>query len=408
MLDILESLNKVEKKAKESLRFNCVAFTQSEQCRLLIEEAFRFDGLVPPTSLPNTDADIQAHVRQSEIEIVLVELNDSPNVTEDMQRISHLLPNHASVIVIGQEDAISTIRNLKAMGFYYLFWPVTKAELLDFVKNVFDNRVRASGLGKKRYAKNIAVWGCAGGAGTSLLCCEIGHGLAKQYHAKCLIVDHDYYAGNIDILLKLEGFEKKPATIASVDHDLDGIYASSLTRKVNDMLSVLSLTSETHDAHELKEYIRTLEALLYEHNNFVISDLSKGGQTNADYQYLTDKVDTAVLVVNPTVSGVRQLKKILQHLTTHSPSSRQILVLNHVRPAKAAILSRVEVEKFLGRPIDIEIPYEQDLLKHILDGGYLHQSKLSVAASIQELIGMIMGETAVPKKKTFTQWLLRK
>ncbi|WP_232060905.1 hypothetical protein [Vibrio taketomensis] len=82
MLDILESLNKVEKKAKETLTFNCVAFTQSEKCRVLIEEAFRFDGLVPPVSLPNTDADIQAHVRQSEIEIVLVELNDSQNVTK--------------------------------------------------------------------------------------------------------------------------------------------------------------------------------------------------------------------------------------------------------------------------------------------------------------------------------------
>ncbi len=408
MLDILESLNKVEKKAKETLTFNCVAFTQSEKCRVLIEEAFRFDGLVPPVSLPNTDADIQAHVRQSEIEIVLVELNDSQNVTKDMQRISHLLPNHASVIVVGQEDAISTIRNLKAMGFYYLFWPVTKQELLDFVKNVFDNRVRSSGLGKKRYAKNIAVWGCSGGVGTTLLCSEIGYGLAKQYHAKCLIVDHDYYAGNIDILLKLDNFEKKPATIASVDHDLDGIYATSLTRKVNDMLSVLSLTSETHDAHELKEYIRTLEALLYEHNNFVISDLSKGGQNNADYLYLTDKVDTTVLVFNSSVSGVRQLKKMLQHLASHNPSSRQIIVLNHVRPAKASLLTAVEIEKFIGRSIDIEIPYEQDILKHVLDGGYLYQSKLSVAASIEKLISMIMGESIAPKKKTFTQWLLRK
>ncbi|MDN3683471.1 hypothetical protein QW180_02055 [Vibrio sinaloensis] len=76
-----------------------------------------------------------------------------------MRRISHLLPNSASVIVIGSEDAISTIRNLKAMGFYYLFWPVSKEELIDFVKNVSDNRQRNAGLGKAREAKKVAFFG---------------------------------------------------------------------------------------------------------------------------------------------------------------------------------------------------------------------------------------------------------
>ncbi|MGF1911513.1 chromosome partitioning protein ParA [Vibrio kasasachensis] len=408
MLDILESLNKVEKKAREVVHFSCVAFTQSNECQVLIEEAFRFDGMSMPSFVSNTDEEIQSHVRQSDVEIALVELTESSNVTEDMRRISHLLPNHASVIVIGKEDAISTIRNLKEMGFYYLFWPATKSEMLDFVKNVYNNRKSDSGLGKKRDAKKIAVWGCSGGVGTSLITTELATDLSERHHAKCLLVDHDYYAGNIDIFLKLEGFEKKVAAITSVDVDVDATYAHSMTRKVNDMFSLLSLTSAEHSTHELKEYTRSLEHLLSEQNNFIVSDLSKGGQTNSDYQYLVADVDTIVLVCSPAISSVRQLKNMTEFLSLKAPSSRQIIVLNHVQPEKATVLSKKEVQQFLGCSVNIEIPYDSGLLKHILDGGYLFNSRMPIARSMLMLTSMILGESIDKNKKTSRHWFFGK
>ncbi|KII76013.1 AAA family ATPase [Vibrio renipiscarius] len=410
MLDILESLNKIETKAKtkEHLRFSCVAFTQTKACRELIEGAFRFEGIPLPSFVSNSDDDIQSHVRESNVEMALVELNHSDNVAEDMRRISHLLPNSASVIVIGQEDAISTIRNLKEMGFYYLFWPVTKEELIEFTKNVGDNRSREQGLGKKREAKNIAVWGCKGGVGTSLIASEIVLGLAKKHHSKCLLVDHDYYAGNLDILLKLEGFEKKAAAISNVGTDLDTTYAMSMTRKVDDLLSLLSVGSDIHPVHELKEYTRALEYLLKDQYNFIVEDMSKSAQTNIDYQYLVDNVDTMVLVFTPMISSLRQLKMVITRLEKESPNTRQIIVLNHTQPAKAAPISRREIEDFLERKVDVEIPFELTMLKHVLDGGSLFSSRLPVARPILQLIAMILGESLTPKKTSIADWLLRK
>ena len=408
MIDILESLNKVEKKTREIVNFSCVAFTQSKECRLLIEEAFCFEGMSLPSFVSNSDEKIRDHVRQSDVEIALVELTDSLSVSEDMRRISHLLPNSASVIVIGQEDAISTIRNLKDMGFYYLFWPDTKPDMLEFVTNVDDNRQRERGLGKKRIAKKIAIWGCSGGVGTSLLATEVSAHLADKHHAKCLLVDHDYYAGNIDILLKMENFQKKALAINSIDTDVDTTYAHSMTRKINDMLSLLSLTSEEHSTHELKEYTRSLEDLLNEQNNFIVSDLSKGGQTQVDYRYLADEVDTTVLVCSPAISSIRQLKKMSDWLAEKAPNSRQIFVINFTQPNKATVLSIDEVEAFLGRSMDIEIPFEMGMLKHILDGGYLYSSRLSSARPIASLTSMIMGENVSKKVKQSKRWFFRK
>lgn len=58
MIDILESLNKVEKKTREIVNFSCVAFTQSKECRLLIEEAFCFEGMSLPSFVSNSDEEI--------------------------------------------------------------------------------------------------------------------------------------------------------------------------------------------------------------------------------------------------------------------------------------------------------------------------------------------------------------
>ncbi|MEZ9417713.1 chromosome partitioning protein ParA, partial [Vibrio sp. 10N.286.49.E1] len=126
------------------------------------------------------------------VEIAIVELNVTESVTEDMKRISHLLPNSASVIVVGSEDAISTIRNLKEMGFYYVFWPISKPELIDFVRNVDSNRKKNSGLGKDRTAKRVAVWGTKGGVGATMLTAEIAYELSAKKKSTCLIVDHDF------------------------------------------------------------------------------------------------------------------------------------------------------------------------------------------------------------------------
>ncbi|GAB2651580.1 AAA family ATPase [Vibrio panuliri] len=408
MLDILESLNKIERKKREIVRFSCVAFTQSTQCRELIEEAFRFEGIPQPSFVANRDENIKSHVRESEVEIALVELTKSVDVTADMHRISHLLPNDASVIVIGQEDAISTIRNLKQMGFYYLFWPANKLEMVDFIKNVYRNREQENGLGKNRDAKKIAIWGCSGGVGTSLLAAELANNLARKHNSKCLLVDHDYYAGNIDIILKLEGFEKRLVNISTIESDIDATYASSMTKKVTDLLSVLSLTSEEHSSFELKEYTRVLENLLGGQNNFIVSDLSKVGQTDVDYKYLIETVDTVVLVFTPAISSVRQLKKLSEHLSSQAPDLRQIMVLNHVQPTKATVLSRKDVVDFLRREIDIEIPFDAGILKHIINGGYLTDSRLAVAKPLALLTASILGESVLEPKKTLANWFSRR
>lgn len=408
MLDLVDLLKNNEQSTTQEQKLTSVLFHQSEECKELVEEAFRFEGIVTPATLENSDDTIRKHVRESTIEIVLVELNMSSDVTADMKRISHLLPNHASVIVIGSEDAISTIRNLKEMGFYYLFWPVSKQELIDFVRNVNDNRTRNSGLGQNRTAKRIAIWGAKGGVGATFLACEIAFVLSAKKNSSCLLIDHNYSGGNLDVFLGLSQFEKRPVTPGSMSSSLDLSYATSMTKKVNNMLSVLAIDSDELIETELKDYSRTLSKELAVQKNFIIEDLSSSANSRSDLKYLATACDVLVLTLEPTVSSLRDAARVISELDKHRATVRCIVVLNYTVPEKSATVSIEEIEKYLQQAIDIVCPFEPNLGAMILKGKHLYQQNHPISQSVNRLTSLLLGQNSPKSKMNIFQRLARK
>nr|VVV05866.1 Iron-sulfur cluster carrier protein [Aliivibrio wodanis] len=408
MFDLVDLLKKEEQTTIKEEKLTTVLFHQTEACRELVLEAFRFEGITAPAIIENSDSNIKQHVREASIEIVLVELNNSLNVSLDMERISHLLPNNASVIVIGSEDAISTIRNLKAMGFYYLFWPITKQELIDFVRSVSDNRMRNSGLGQNRIAKKVAIWGSKGGVGTSMLTSEIAFQLSEQKNSNCIVVDHNFQGGNLDILMGLRQFEKRKVQRGALSGSLDVNYALGMTRKINEMLSILALTSEELNELELKDYVGTLNKELSKQTNFIIEDLSRSANSRQDLNYVASDCDSILLVLEPTVSSLREATKVKSDLEKAKSKARFFIVLNYTMQEKYASVSVEEIEKYLRQPLDVTCPYEPKLDALLLEGKRLYQQKGKMSESLCRLTSLLIGEKPNQSKSNVLQRLLKR
>ena len=408
MFDLVDLLKTDSVKEAHEEKITTVLFQQTAECRNLVEEAYRFEGIMSPVVVNNNEESIREHVRASAIEIVIVELNNSSNVTQDMERISHLLPNEASVIVIGSEDSISTIRNLKDMGFYYLFWPITKQELIDFVRNVHENRQRKAGLGKNRDAKKVAFWGSKGGVGTTLLASEVAHLLANEKDSKCLIVDHDYLGGNLDIFMGMKGYGKKPLQTGTLSANLDITYAQSLVSKQSDMLSVLGVDSNDISEEELKSYTRALSSQLAKENNFIIEDLSRGGCSKPDAEYLSKHCQIIILIVEPTVSSLRETVKFITQMEELNCRSRYIVVLNHPRPEQSATITKKEIEKYLNQPIDVVLPYEQSAGEQLILGKKLSEGNLKIRQGINEITSLLLGESVTVNPSWFQRLMSKR
>ncbi len=402
MFDLVDVLKKGEKKApEEKSDISSVLFYQTEQCRSMVKEAYKFEGYLPPTLSENTDALISEHVRGANVEIIIVELNQSQNVTQDAERISHLLPNDASVVIVGSEDAISTIRNLKKLGFYYLFWPVNKEEMIDFVKSVWDNRRRANGIGKRRKAKRISVIGSKGGIGTTMITAEVSLLLTEEKHASCIIVDNHYQGGNLDIMLGIEKFEKMEVRPGSLASSLDNTSAQSLLKKRNSMLSVLALTSNDLSSQDLKEYTKSVMDNVSEDANFVIEDFSANAALNFSYSEIVEVSDCLVIAFTPTVASLREAARMKKRITeiNDKDSLRMILLLNHVQPESMATVSVAEAELYLEAPIDIKLPYIKKLDSRLLENKRLVAMRGAPSREIRKLASLILGEDGSVKKK---------
>jgi pilus assembly protein CpaE len=395
MFDLVDLLkkNQTEDGAKEKI--TSVLFYQTDKCRELVLEAYRFEGVTDPEVLTNDDLSISDHVRQQSIEVVIVELNSSDNVTRDAERISHLLPSHASVIVIGSEDAISTIRNLKDMGFYYLFWPISKQELIDFVKSVNSNRASNRGPGQKRRAKKISVIGAKGGVGATLIVAEVAHQLVSNKKSNCVVVDHNYYSGNIDIMMGITKFEKRPVQRGALLTSLDLTTANSLVAKQNEMLSVLSLTSDDLTFSEMNEYTESIVEMLAPEVNFFVEDLSASSMSVLSDNKSWLKSDCVILVVTPTISAVRDAARIKKLIDSQveADKPRLIVIINNVAPEKSATVKLPDIEKFLNYKPQVVLPFVANVATEITQGKRLAKSNSKLKTPLKRLVSLILGES---------------
>ncbi|MFM2480193.1 CpaE family protein [Celerinatantimonas sp. YJH-8] len=376
-----------------------VLFYQTNECAEFVSEAYRFEGYEIPEILDNRDQVIGHYVEENNPEIVILELNDSRNVAKDAERISHMLPNHSSVIVIGQEDAISTIRNLKELGFYYLFWPVTKQELIDFVVGVSDNRQRQRGPGQNRKAKYIGVYGAKGGVGASLIASEISYLLADQKTAMCILVDHNYEGGNLDVMLARDDLEKSNLQTGSIAASLDSTAAKTLLSDVTERLSYLGLNGEQRSHDEMRDLTDNMVELVAKDSNFVVEDLSASVDFKRNIDWMLNRYDSLIVVVEPSVSSIREASKVVsevrkQRVELEHPF-RLLIVVNQRLPEKFNSVTRQEIEKYLGAKADVVIPFVPQVNQMKLYQKHLYNTKNKAAKPLHRLVQLIMGSQSM-------------
>jgi pilus assembly protein CpaE len=396
MLDLTKALRSKAKQEKPiaSGVAGCTLYYQSNECKDMVKELFRFEGWNEPECVKVANG-FSNQSRQQSSHIVLLELNESSSVIDDARAFASTLPTHKGVVVIGKEDAISTLRALKEMGFYYVFWPVNKQEFADFLTHVNKNLKTFSGVSQKRKAKRVAIVGSKGGVGTSVISAELSSLLSTQ-GTDTILVDHQYADTNVDVLLALDNF--KPRAIDEFTaplHEMDEEGALGFLFEVRKGFRLLSLQGEMSQS-DILNYSQTLCDLLTRNTNFIIEDFSRSVSFDVENQLLVDNFDVVVLVFDPSVSSVRATKRIYDKISnlqlTLSTRTRIILVMNYHRPDNSFVLQTTDVKKYLGQEPDLKLGYCKSLSHIILDGKRAHKHDRNISRSITHLVKLINGQ----------------
>ncbi|MDN2480401.1 chromosome partitioning protein ParA [Vibrio agarivorans] len=399
MFDLVKTMKESASKevvAAQHGPVGCVLVYQTQECMDLVKEMFEFEGWSEPTFIKHSNISSKFY-EQQQSSIVLLELTQSESMLADAQDFASHLPTHKGLIVIGQQDSIVTLRELKEMGFYYLLWPLNKFEFSDFVLNVHKDLESFSGVSEKRKAKRVAIVGSKGGIGTSFITSELSSKLSSQ-NIDTILVDHQYNDSNIDVLIGLKDFQSRAIDEYSVPiHELDTEGALSYLNKIRKNFRLLSLQGDLGQG-DLFSYNQTLCELLNRNANFIIEDYSGSVDFQLNPHLLVENYDVVVVVFEPSVSSVRNARTLLSQLENKqvamSKRIRVITLANHHRPENTFVINHNELEKFLEAKVDIEMAYCKRLSHLIVEGKKVHKHDRSINQTIEDLSSLINGQAA--------------
>ena len=416
LVDILKNTRETHDKEDSSVNGVSTAFFyQTIECRSLVEETYRFDDKMVPKAVKFDFDEVAGKVTDDECEIAIFELTDSSTLAEDAERLSHLIPSSVSVIIIGLADSISTVRMLKGLGFYYVFWPINKQELSEFIA-VINKKHQEANLGNiYRRAKRIAVFGTKGGIGTSLISAELASALSTKKSADSLLVNHNYDCGDLDIQIGSVKLDKKSVAKGRLTTDLDETSVRSLMVPLNPKLRYLALAKDELHSDEVREVTDMVISLTSSEANLIVEDLSASVSFDRSPEWLLDNFNIVILVLEASVSSLRESVKLIKRIrniqnnSESNKSLRIIVVVNHHRHKKMETVSIDEISKYLSHKIDYELPYEENIAQDISKGKRIIDGGTRFSQNIIKLSSQIVGENkSFQRKKSFLPRLFSK
>ena len=180
----------------------------------------------------------------------------------------------------------------------------------------------------------IAVISGKGGVGKTTTTANIGLGIAMN-NKKCVVVDFDIGQRNLDMILGLEN--RVVYDMVQVMDGEVGLKQALIKSKINDNLHFLA-ASQTKDKSVLQsDKILTLITDLKADFDYVILDAPAGIESG--YEHTIEFADTAIIVVNPEVSSIRDADRAIGILDSKSQKVKDGLEVN-----KHLIINRIDAK----------------------------------------------------------------
>ncbi len=245
----------------------------------------------------------------------------------------------------------------------------------------------------------IAIISGKGGVGKTTSTANIGLGLSMN-NKRCVVVDFDIGQRNLDMILGLEN-----RVVYDLIQVMDGevsLKQALIKSKMQDSLYFLA-ASQTKDKTVLdSSKIRLLVEELKDEFDYVILDAPAGIESG--YEHTIEFADTAIVVVNPEVSSIRDADRAIGILDSKSQQVKdggevkKYLIINRINPEmvkSGQMLSSEDILDILGIPLLGKIPEDQGVIDASNQGKPIILNKKSEAGKAYNRIALRLSGQAI-------------
>lgn len=270
-------------------------------------------------------------------EYAIIDIEHSSDVEKIENLVKCFLPVTTKKVFIGDTDSISFATAIRGTGATYLHLATQLMQLGQTLK--CKDRLPK----EDTHTQIISVLGCKGGSGTSLIAWWLFQAFGKLSNLPVLLVQGCTGTPDLDLI-----------SDTPIQHD------GSLTHI--DFRQSMKIATEEEPWFLDEPYLWNY--------NLAISDHNVSTQIRDRVARIVPSSDFIFLVVTRELSSVRNAKLILDEAERITPQSGQenerkspksIIVLNELHPEKPGALSEEDISGYLGKPIDVFIPFSKDV-----------------------------------------------
>jgi pilus assembly protein CpaE len=296
--------------------------------------------------------------------------------------ITESVPTAAVIMMSVQNDPDYLRRAMLAGARNFLTKPILPDELYNTIRTVharnkpiaaqytafqqmpaesLRSAVASSGEGD-RPGHVIVVYSPQGGVGCTTIATNLASGLMKE-GVRALLVDADMQFGDVGVFLNLQS-QSTVVDLAGNVEDLDTELFENIVVTHDSGLKVLMGPARPEYADVFQNNPSAVAQIIEKianHYDFVVVDT--GRHLDDSLLSLFDVASKIVLVGMPTLASVKNVRFVLDLFDqlNYAPE-KTVLVMNRVptdRNQQKFVITTERIEKFLKRPIEVEIPADE-------------------------------------------------
>lgn len=302
-------------------------------------------------------------------EVLIVDLDGENAPLQALKELASVCEPSCRIIALGSDSDVDLYRALIQSGVLdYLLKPVR----LDLLAATLERSSSDHQDDFARTGRTIAVTGCAGGLGTSTVVAGLAQLLSTVRHTPVAVVDYDRQKSDQSLLLGVQGDAGLATALDSKAVDARLLQRAMVT--VNPRLHLMGQEAGSGANTVVDtQHLLGLGANLCHMFNQVIWDLPAAHPLDA--LEILRHSETRILLTDLSVQGARNTQRLLTQIGDESDGQQLLLVENPVHGAQPT-LAREQFEDFVGRHIDVSLPYVGTALNDALLAGPLSLQRL--------------------------------
>jgi pilus assembly protein CpaE len=284
--------------------------------------------------------------------VLIIDVSGEARPLTALEELSDVVEPDVQVLLIGEYNDVNFYRHsTRILGVKeYLFKPITRDMVARHFGPIILNRSQRPPL--QQGGRVVTVTGVRGGVGASTIAANLAWHLGKRANRHTILLDADLHRGSCALLLNTKSGAGL-RTALETPHRIDELFIERSSQVVAERLHVLS--GEENLLEQVKYEPGAVDRLigtLRKRYNFIVVDAPFSGMEL--HRDLLMQGHQRVLVMEPTLVGVRDALRMLALPNGPLQVHRGLLVLNRLR--RPGTLTRRQIEDALKMEVDIAIP----------------------------------------------------